>query len=99
MQHHHSEQIRIGARIATMAVAFQAKSKLVDPRTLACAVRRVDEAYGPEHHLAVDLAKFASCFPQLRQSPDALIGAGERLMSSVLRASWPLQLERADIYG
>lgn len=99
MQHHCPYHVRIGARMAALTVAFQAKAKAVDPRSLSCAVRDVDAAYGCEHPLAVELAAFASCYPELRYAPDALSGAGDRLMSSVVRACWPERVQRADIDG
>lgn len=99
MQFRSTDQVRIGARMAALTVAFQAKAKAVDPRSLSHAVHEVDAAFGSDHHLAIDLAAFASCYPELRYMPDALCGAGERLMSSVLRASWPGRTARADIDG
>ncbi|WP_312531268.1 hypothetical protein [Paracoccus sp. (in: a-proteobacteria)] len=99
MQFRSTDQVRIGARIAALTVAFQAKARAVDPRSLSHAVHEVDAAFGAEHHLTIDLAAFAACYPELRYLPDALCGAGERLMASVMRASWPERTTRADIDG
>ena len=99
MHNHSSDQVRIGARMAALTVAFQAKAKVLDPRALPRAVQYVEAAFGSEHHLTIDMAAFASCYAELRYAPDALSGAGERLMSSVLRACWPSRTVRADIDG
>lgn len=90
---------RVGALMSVAALGMAAKAGTVETGTILMAMDRTRRVFGETDPLYCAVSDFSARRRVLEAAPEALAAAGEVLMRTLERASWPRASGRADIDG
>lgn len=94
-----AQQSRVGALMSVAALGMAAKAGTVEASTILMALERTRRVFGEADPLFCAVSEFSARRRALEAAPDDLAAAGDALMRSLERASWPAASGRADIDG
>lgn len=94
-----AQHSRVGALLAVAALGMAAKAGTVETSSILMALERTRRVFGEADPLFCAVSDFSARRRMLEAAPDELVAAGDALMRSLERASWPDASGRADIDG